>query len=675
MKKKNSKKMMRATKRAYESRRKKNTPLPHRSGNRKRNEKLLTAKGNFCGTKNGYGFVSLDEGKADIFIPAAKVHGAIDGDFVEIRYTVDKDKKTEGEVIEILERTRNTITGTLVKRASRYGYRGVEFAVIPDSKKLSITPTVHPSRFDREGDKVEIILRTDKYTSHFTGEIIRNFGPADSREANYEAILSDCEIPTEFSSEVLRIAEESASEPLSDEGRRRLDREIIFTIDGADAKDLDDAISLVKLPRGKWLLGVHIADVSHYVKPNTALDREAMKRGTSVYFTDKVVPMLPPVLSNGACSLNAGEDKYAMSAHITLSESGKIEGCKIERTVIRSRVRGVYSEVNSVLSEGKDSPYYKKYSPVYSTLQKMYELYKILEKNAAARGALELESAEAKIILDEDGLPVDIVKRERGEAERLIEQFMLTANEAVATLMTEKQYPCVYRIHEQPQADKLEGFLHYAYNLGINVSGISTEPSCAELSAVLETAKESGVGYAASNVLLRAMAKARYSDECSHHYGLGIDKYCHFTSPIRRLSDLATHRMIGAVLLSGERPEKYKSYARRAAVAASDAEIRALTAERRIEALYKTIYMSERIGERYDAVITSVTRFGLFAELDNTCEGLIPTPSLNGYFLYDEEKMTMSSGSVTYRIGDAIKIRVEEADIGSGTVTFSLITE
>lgn len=647
----------------------------HKKASRK-TVKYFHAKGDFCGTKNGYGFVTPEDGGEDIFIPAHCVNGALDGDRVSVRYTREEKGKTSGEVTEIIERTLTTLTGEIVRRTKAYPYRSNEFVVIPDSKRLSITPRVSLSRFDREGDKVEIMLKKNKHGHDYEGEIIRNFGPSDSVGANYAAILAECDIPTEFPDDVLAIAENAANEPLDEAARRTLDREIIFTIDGADAKDLDDAISLVRLPRGKWLLGVHIADVSHYVKPNTALDREAMKRGTSVYFTDKVVPMLPPVLSNGACSLNAGEKKYAMSAHITLSQDGKIEGCKIERTVIRSRVRGVYSEVNSVLSDGKASPYYKKYSSVYSTLQKMYELYKILEENSRKRGALELDSAEAKIILGSDGEVTDIVKRERGEAERLIEQFMLTANEAVANLMSEKEFPCVYRIHEPPVPDKLEGFLHYAYNLGVNVAGVKADnASCARLSEILQQGKESGVGYAMSNMLLRAMSKARYSDECSHHYGLDIDKYCHFTSPIRRLSDLATHRMIGAVLLDGQRPEKYKSYARRASVAASESELRALTAERKIDALYKTLYMSQHIGECYDATITSVTRFGLFAELENTCEGLIPTPSLDGYFLFDEEKMTLSNGNKTYRIGDKIRICVEDADISSSTVSFSLCSD
>ncbi len=678
MKSKNRKQQTKKTLHSYAKRNKKNAKgsrngsFDHRELPKKSSQSFKTS-GVFVGTKNGYGFVTPDESGEDVFIPAHCVRGALDGDVVHVRYTKDKNGKTSGEITEIVERTLTTFTGEIVRRTRNYPYRSNEFVVFPDSKRLSITPRIFPSKFDREGDKVEVMLKKNKYGSDYEAEIIRNFGPADTLGANYSAILAECEIPTEFPDDVLAIASEAASETLTDIGRKSLDREVIFTIDGADAKDLDDAISLVKLAGGKWLLGVHIADVSHYVKPNTALDRETMKRGTSVYFTDKVVPMLPTVLSNGACSLNAGERKYAMSAHITLSPDGKIEACRVERTIIASRVRGVYSEVNSVLAEGKSSPYYKKYSCVYSTLQKMYELYRILEKNSRARGALELESAEAKIILDSDGEVTDIIKRERGESERLIEQFMLTANEAVATLLQEKAFPCVYRVHEPPQPDKLEGFLHYAYNLGINVSGVTTDnATCLKLSEILTEGKERGVGYAMSNVLLRAMSKARYSDECSHHYGLGIDRYCHFTSPIRRLSDLATHRMIGAVLLDGQRPEKYKSYARRASVAASESELRALTAERKIDALYKALYMSHHIDECFDATITSVTRFGIFAELENTCEGLIPTPSLDGYFLYDEERMTLSNGSVTYKIGDKIRICVLDADISSSTVSFSM---
>ena len=637
----------------------------------------IYASGRFSGTKSGYGFVTdIESGlDSDIFIPISKIRGALDGDLVKIKYKKLDGKKTEGEVIEILENFRDTVIGTLTQRVSGFYRRKqkTEFVVIPDDKRLSLEIKVEPSRYDKLGDKVEVLLPKRRQASFETGEIIRNFGSSDSKEANYEAILAEVGIPTEFSDEVLGEAKAVASEALSENGRKRLDREIIFTIDGADAKDLDDAISLSRLAGGRWMLGVHIADVSHYVRAKTPLDREAMQRGTSVYFVDKVVPMLPPVLSNGACSLNAGEDKYTLSAHIILSEDGSIENCRIEKTIIRSRVRGVYSEVNSLFDLGKDSPFYSKYREVYPTLTKMHELYKVLDRKNKKNGSLELETSEARITLNEKGFPVKIEKSERGDAEKLIEAFMLTANEAVATLLNENDYPCVYRIHEPPPPDKLENFRIYSANLGLNTTKIKGEnPSAAELSSVLEEASEKGIGYALSTALLRTMSKARYSDVSLPHYGLGIDLYCHFTSPIRRLSDLATHRMIKAVLIDGEDAKRYRSYAKRAAVAASDCELRALNAERQIEALYKTLYMSSFIGETFTSVVTSVTKFGLFVELENTCEGLIPISELGGYYIYDDVYKTLSNGSLTYRIGDRFTVKVENADIASRTVSFSI---
>ncbi len=633
------------------------------------------ATGRFSGSKSGYGFVSFDESDiGDIFIPASKTRGAIDGDFVKIKYKKLAENKTEGEVLEVVEHERETIIGILdIMESGFRRERRREFVLIPDDKRVSLKIILKPSSKDRIGDKIEVMLPKKRNSSTIYGEIIRNFGASSGKEANYEAILAECEIPVEFSPEAERVANEAASIPLEEKNRKRLDREIIFTIDGAGAKDLDDAISLSRLPNGRWLLGVHIADVSHYVQEKTALDREVMKRGTSVYFVDKVVPMLPKVLSNGVCSLNAGEDKYAMSAHITLSSAGVIESCRIEKTIIRSRVRGVYSEVNSLFAEGKKSPYYSKYREVYPTLQKMYALYELLAERNKQKGSLELESAEAQIVLNEKGEPVDIKKSERGHAERLIEAFMICANEAVATLLNKKEIPCVYRVHEAPPKDKLDSFINYASNLGLDVRGLRVdEPSARELSSVLTEAKEKGIGNALSITLLRTMAKAKYSDNNSLHYGLGLELYCHFTSPIRRLSDLATHRIISEVLLGGADERKYRSYAKRAAVAASDAELRALSAERQIEALYKTIYMSRFIGVTFDATVSSVTKFGLFAELDNTCEGLIPIHNLDGYYYYDEERKTLSNGKNIYSLGDKLKIRVENADISARTVEFSL---
>ena len=384
--------------------------------------------------------------------------------------------------------------------------------------------------------------------------------------------------------------------------------------------------------------------------------------------------MLPESLSNGACSLNAGEDKYALTAIINLDCDGNIVKTKILPSIIRSRLRGVYSEVNKVLSGEADPSLKAKYKAVTPTLKKMHELYSILARKAEKRGYIDMSVDEAAIILDEDGNPSDVVKIERGVAERMIEQFMLTANEAVATLLTEAGIPCVYRVHESPSPDKLESFVTYLKHVGIKYTALlKDDASGKDYADVLREAEERGVATAVSRTMLRSMMKAKYSEVRAPHFGLGIDNYCHFTSPIRRLSDLATHRIIHKVLLEGKRPESYSSYAKRAARAASETELRALLAERKIENLYKTVYMSEFVGESFDATVSSVTSFGMFCELSNTCEGLVPMSEMPGLFIFNEGDLSVRCGKLAYRIGDTVRVRLEEADIIRGKLRFSLI--
>ncbi|MBQ8351684.1 MAG: ribonuclease R [Clostridia bacterium] len=645
-------------------------------------------EGVFHGTSRGFGFVTpegTDARDGDIFIPAAYTGGALDGDRVRVRYhayTSYRDgvaeEKTEGEVLTVLTAAHRTVIGTLTRGEGGYGRRSYTYWYLqPDDSRIPEEITLPGPGKARAGDKVEVEL--EKNTSRgLRGHVVRVFGPADDRAANYEAVLAAQSVRVAFPAAVQEEAEQRAARPLSDEGRVRRDHEVIFTIDGAGAKDLDDAVSLRRLPDGGWLLGVHIADVSEYVTPGSALDAEAMLRGTSIYFIDQVVPMLPKALSNGACSLNAGEEKYALSAVMTLDEKGIIRSTRITRSIICSRVRGVYEEVNDLFEKGKRSPFAKKYASVMPSLARMRELYRLLEKRNRARGALSFERPEAVILLDEGGEPTDILRRERGEAERMIEQFMLTANEGVAMLMHGKNYPCVYRVHDKPEAGRLSDFILYAHNLGLNTKPLQKEKeqlSGLDFAALLEEASEKGIENAVSYTMLRAMAKAEYSDKATGHFGLGIPLYSHFTSPIRRLSDLATHRMVKAVLLDGEVPATYTSYARRAAEAASEGELRALDAEREIEALYKTLYMAKHVGECFDAQISSVTSFGMFCELENTCEGLIPLAALPGSFLYDEKNLSLRSTDTIYRIGDRIRICVEEADIPTRRVRFALEKE
>ena len=636
----------------------------------------VEAVGIFSASRSDFGFVWCEGREKDVFIPAGNSRSALDGDTVEIIYHTYTDKwgeeKTEGRVRRIVTPARRTVIGTLQpdRRYHIHKATAVGYIVQPDDQRLPEF-RVKDAGGASVGDKVEArILRT---ADAILGcEIVASFGATYTKEANYAAILAECGIPTDFTREELAEADFFAKGPLSDEGRERRD-EIIFTIDGADAKDLDDAISLRKI-RGGWQLGVHIADVSAYVPERTHLDRAAMARGTSVYFTDKVVPMLPPALSNGACSLNAGEDKYALSAIINLDEKGEIKSAKVMPTIIKSRVRGVYYEINEILSGGADAATRVKYKAVIPTLMRMHELYLILADKAKVRGAMELEGEESLIVLDERGNPVDIVKRERGDAERLIEQFMLTANEAVARLLSEKGIPCVYRVHEPPPPEKLSEFLNYAHSLGFDATVISERHSdAADFARLLQLADDRGMLAQVSYTMLRSMSKARYSEVRRSHFGLSLDYYCHFTSPIRRLSDLATHRIIHKVLIEGKRPELYEKYARRAAAAATEAEIRAVSAERRIENLYKVIYMSDKIGCEFDAVINSITNFGFFAVLENTCEGLVPISELPGVFSFDEKNLLLRSRHVTYHIADRVRVRLEEADIIRGKLRFSVV--
>ena len=645
-----------------------------------RTSKDISTRGIYSGSKSDFGFVSLEEGCDDIFIPAGRTGGAVDGDFVEIVYHKFKNRygeeKTEGRVVKIVEYGRHTVIGTLEGETYRHGRRLMHFIyVAPDDPKVTLRPRVRDFAQAEIGDKVEAIIRRDG-TSHPECDVVRVFGDSESKEANYAAILSECGIVTEFTPEELSLAKEASEEELSFLGRVDRTGETIFTIDGAGAKDLDDAISLRKLAGGKWRLGVHIADVSHYVRERTALDRCVMARGTSVYFTDKVVPMLPESLSNGACSLNAGEEKYTLSAVIDLDSLGNIVGTKIEPSVIRSRVRGVYSEVNLLLFGNADSEIKKKYEKVLPTLKKMEELYNILLEKSKKRGSVDFDSDEAEIFLAEDGTPIDIVKRERGVSERMIEQFMLTANEAVATYLYNSSIPCVYRVHEAPPKEGFGDFLVYLSSLGFDVSAIPREePTSHDLAGILAEADERGCLSAVSYTMLRSMAKAKYSAEKQAHFGLGIENYCHFTSPIRRLSDLATHRIIRRVLFEGKRAVSYASYANRAAVAATEGELRAISAERKIENLYKVIYMSKYVGETFEATINSITSFGMFCSLDNTCEGLVPISEMPGVFTFDEKNLTMRSHSSVYRIADRIKICVEEANISRGKLRFSIVIE
>ena len=644
-------------------------------------EKGLFIRGVFSASSHGkFGFVSSDEG--EFFVPPQFRCGVMNGDKVIAQRISPKSryygKGNEVEIVAVSERGITEFTAEF----EGFSNKGRLFGEVrPDSDKLNFVATsVGNSVMAKTGDKV--VCKIPKYPL-FDGDricvkVIECLGKHTSKEANYRAILREHSIPSFFDDIILKEAEDASNEPISAQGRVDLRDKCIFTIDSESAKDLDDAISIEKTDTG-FILGVHIADVSHYVREGSLLDNEAISRGTSVYFTDKVVPMLPSALSNGACSLNGGVDRYALSAIITLDTQGNIKDTKLCNSIINSKARGVYSELNDIISNGEKSEFYAKYRHIVGDFDKMLELYRILKDKSERSGAMDLESDEAEIILDENGHPIEIVKRERGESEKLIEQFMLCANRAVAEFLFKHNLPCVYRVHENPDPDKIRAFSIFASNLGIDTSSIRDVENITPLAlaTVLENAREKGKADVISSVLLRSLMKAKYLHEPKGHFGLATKLYCHFTSPIRRYPDLTVHRIVKKYLedcVDKSSISKLSALAERSAKRSSENELRALYAEREIDELYKAVYMGDFIGEEMDATISSVTSFGFFAKCDNLCEGLVPLNSLGAPFYFDEASLTLSSGRRTFALGQRVKIRVVDSDVVTRRVTFSLVS-
>lgn len=651
--------------------------------------KIVTAEsvGQYKGTysassRGGFGFVTTEKG--EFFVPPSLTFCALNGDTVVCK-RLDRGsryfgKGNEAEIVAILERGVNEIIGTLTLYGNGKGQAG---HITPDNDRIHSSILVSQKALNgaAHGDKVvgKIISYPKAEQDPIRCEIVEVLGRADSQEANYRAILHSNFITTAFPDKVLKEAEDVSSEEIIDTGRVDFRNNIVFTIDSHEAKDLDDAVSIEVTDEG-YILGVHIADVSHYVGKGSQLDKEAFKRGTSVYFTDKVVPMLPKALSNGICSLNEGVDRLTLSAIITLDKKGNILSCEIVNSIIRSKIKGIYAELNDILTNGESSEFCPKYSHVLEDFQKMYQLYLVLKEKSEKKGAMELESEETKVILDEEGHPVDIVKRERGETERLIEQFMLCANEAVATYLYNAGIPCVYRVHDEPDPEKIGAFALFAKNLGIDVSPLRTRNkiTSSQLSKVLDSVRDTDKFAIVSSILLRSLMKARYSHIQKAHFGLSTEYYCHFTSPIRRYPDLSVHRIIKAMLdgkINENTVSEYEQFAESSAILSSENEVKAVHAERDIDELYKCVYMGDRIGEEYEAVICSVTSFGFFAKTENLCQGLVPIESLGHGFFYDRDNYTLSRGKTVYRLGQRVRVKVESVDITTRQVNFYLINE
>lgn len=644
-------------------------------------EDLFTAEITRVTPRSGF-MTGQGELPVEFFVRGRDMCGAIPGDVVLAKKTADPDpngdRSAEAIVLAVLRESDMLLTGVIVAEGNR-------LMVLPD--KLCDEPLyiakagANPLHV---GDKVAFSIkkRGERHFDH-TVAIADSFGSADNAKAGAEAYMLVNGLHIEFPDEVLSEASKlDIDEPDADEITRRLDLrgEPIFTIDGADTKDIDDAISIARIDGG-YKLGVHIADVSHYVKKGSALDEEAFTRGTSIYYADRVVPMLPKELSNGICSLNPNVDRLAFSCLMNVSADGRLVNYRFEKTVIRSRVKGVYSEVNSILDGTADAEITAKYDRVIDRIPIMRELAEILEKNRVARGAPEIDTVEAKIITDENGVCVDVKPRDRGVAERIIEEFMLMANNAAASLAMREKFPFVYRVHEAPATEKLLALGDTLTALGVNPEGISERSTAADLAKVIRDSRDSDKYAVINRIVLRTMMKAKYSDEPLGHYGLVMPEYAHFTSPIRRYADLAIHRILTdhVYALSTEKlTKKYKKFAAEAAIRASSTELSAVRCERECENFYMAEYMKNHIGEEYEGFISGVSPSGIFVALPNTVEGMIPVTRMplgeyevqHGVILTGARSPGGAANGKVFTVGDKVKVKCVSVNVNGGFIDF-----
>lgn len=617
-----------------------------------------------------FGFARPDGGGDDIFIHGSALQGALVGDKIIVGDIRKDDRGPSGRVRRIVEHKPAQTTGTV-----SITDEGIEF--IPDNAiRYNLRMRERDLNGAKNGDKVMASLEQDYRGDWAYASVKKVFGSGRTARVCADAIVEQYGIPHVFPQEVLDEAERVGNEPISDEEyAKRLDLrgEPIFTIDSKDAKDLDDAISVKRTDFG-YTLGVHIADVSHYVKEGSAIDEEAINRGTSVYFADRVIPMLPEVLSNGACSLNAGTDKLAFSALIELDKEGHITKYDFKKTIINSKVRGVYSEVNEILDGTASEEILNKYAPVMESLMTAKELADILKANSAARGTMELDSGESKFILDENGICIDIMPRVSGEAEQLIEQMMVTANIAAAKFSLDHKLPFLYRVHGTPDPKRVEELVTLLQLVGVPCKEIvKPNPETQDFAAILDRVRGLPCETLVSQRLLRTMEKARYSTEETGHFGLALSDYSHYTSPIRRYPDTSIHRVLSAFvegMPAEEVRRRYAQFCETSATESSRNEIRALIAERDAEDCYMAEYMSQHIGEHFEGTVSGVTMRGVFVRLENSVEGFVSLDAFEGEdFVYDG-LITQRSPKRELTIGTPLPIIVASAYVATGKVDF-----
>ncbi len=639
--------------------------------------------GTYRKNQKGFGFVKIDEQEDEIYISRENSLNALNGDIVNIKIITPRDiknnKKEEGKVVKIIKHEKDTVVGTFQKNKN-FGF------VVPDDKNFGTDIFISKSNWGKARNNHKVLVKILKYPENgknAEGEIIEVIGGVNEAGVDMLSLIKQYELPYKFPEEVVKEAKAFGTQiDKSDlNNRKDLRQDIIFTIDGEDAKDLDDAIHVEKLPNGNYKLDVHIADVSNYVREKTELDKEAYLRGTSIYMLGRVIPMLPRELSNGICSLNAGEDRYTLSCSMEITPNAKIVDSMIYKAVIRVTERMSYTDVQKILDRS-DEKILKRYEKYISYFDLMAELANILKNKRRENGYLNLDIPESKITLDENGFAIDVSKYETYFSNEIIEQFMLIANETVAEKFYWLQAPFIYRNHEAPDLEKIKELNKILFNFGYKIK-ISKEDIIypKEFAKILDDVKGKEEEKVVSNIILRTLKVAKYEAENKGHFGIASKYYCHFTSPIRRYPDLFIHRIISKYLENDYMVnefwiKKYEKRAEKRAENCSERERTATKVEREAEDIKKAEYMENKIGEEYDGIISSVTNFGIFVELENTIEGLIRYETLGDeYFIYNEERREAigEQSNKVYKIGDKVKIRVVDANKLLRRIDFEIV--
>ena len=651
--------------------------------NRKNRYRLIGenfVEGIYRKNQRGFGFVKIDDREDEIYIAKEDSLNALNGDrvLIEITEEQNKVKRAEGKIKKIIKHEKETVVGTF-QESRNFGF------VVPDDKAFGTDIIISKGKFLNAKNNQKVVVKITKYPQkgkNAEGEIIEVLGSIDEAGVDMLSIIKEYDLPAEFPENVIEEAKKYGNKIDEKDIQNRIDcrQDIIFTIDGEDAKDLDDAVRVIKLKNGNYRLDVHIADVSYYVREGSLLDKEAQIRGTSVYMLSRVIPMLPKELSNGICSLNAGQDRFTLSCSMEINNKGEVVSAEVYKGIINVTERMNYHDVQKILDKS-DEKVLKKYEKYIGNFELMAELAEILKKKRLEQGYLNLDIPESKIDLDENGKVISIGKYETSFSNEIIEQFMLSANETIAEKFYWLEAPFIYRVHEDPDIEKVKELNKFLYNFGLKIRIVNEKIYPKEVSKILEEIKGKEEEKVVSTLILRTLKIARYEAENKGHFGIASKYYCHFTSPIRRYPDLFIHRIISKYLeenyvVSDKFIEDFKQKAIDRARMSSEREKVATKAERDSEDMKKAEFMQDKIGQEYEGIVSSVTQFGIFVELENTVEGLIRFENLgNEYFIYDEDRKRLigENSNKVYKIGDKVKIRVISANKLLRQIDFEIV--